>query len=60
LIKIINENQYLNLKEEGILHTGMIPKLENCFNALRAGVKQVKIGNPKMITETGTFTQIIN
>jgi len=60
LIKPINENQYLNLKEEGILHTGMIPKLENCFNALRAGVKQVKIGNPKMITETGTFTQIIN
>jgi len=60
LIKTINENQYLNLKEEGILHTGMIPKLENCFNALRAGVKQVKIGNPKMITETGTFTQIIN
>jgi len=59
LIKTINENQYLNLKEEGILHTGMIPKLENCFNALRAGVKQVKIGNPKMITETGTFTQII-
>ena len=60
LIKTINENQYLNLKEEGILHTGMIPKLKNCFNALRAGVKQVKIGNPKMITETGTFTQIIN
>ena len=27
---------------------------------LKEGVKFVKIGSPKMITETGTYTQIIN
>jgi acetylglutamate kinase len=56
----LDELNYLKLKSEGVLHTGMLPKLENCFTALKSGVKQVRIGNPKMITETVNFTQIIN
>jgi acetylglutamate kinase len=60
IIQTLDELNYLKLKSEGVLHTGMLPKLENCFTALKSGVKQVRIGNPKMITETVNFTQIIN
>jgi acetylglutamate kinase len=60
IIPSINESDYKNLKTKGLLHTGMLPKLQNCFTALKKGVKYVKIGNPKMITESGTYTQITN
>ena len=60
IIPSINESDYKNLKTKGLLHTGMLPKLQNCFTALKKGVKYVKIGNPKIITESGTYTQITN
>ena len=60
VIQTLDETNYLKLKSEGVLHTGMLPKLENCFTALKAGVKQVRIGSPKMITETVKYTQITN
>jgi acetylglutamate kinase len=60
IIPSLNESDYKNLKTKGLLHTGMLPKLQNCFTALKKGVKYVKIGNPKMITESGTYTQITN
>lgn len=58
IIPKMNEVEYNNLKSEGIINTGMIPKLQNCFTALKAGVKQVRIGSPKMITEMEKYTQI--
>ena len=60
IIRSMNKMEYNHLKSKGILHSGMLPKLHNCFIALKEGVKFVKIGSPKMITETGTYTQIIN
>ncbi|MDG1762606.1 MAG: acetylglutamate kinase [Flavobacteriaceae bacterium] len=60
IIPSLNESDYKNLKTKGLLHTGMLPKLQNCFTALKKGVKYVRIGNPKMITESGTYTQITN
>ena len=60
LIQILDEALYHDLKSKGILHTGMLPKLHNCFLALKAGVTKVRIGNPKMITETVNCTQITN
>jgi acetylglutamate kinase len=60
VIQTLDETNYLKLKSEGVLHTGMLPKLENCFTALKAGVKQVRIGSPKIITESVNYTQIIN
>ena len=58
IIRSMDKADYEDLKAEGILHAGMLPKLHNCFTALKKGVKYVKIGNTKMITETGTYTQI--
>jgi acetylglutamate kinase len=60
VIQTLDETNYLKLKSEGVLHTGMLPKLENCFTAIKAGVKQVRIGSPKIITESVNYTQIIN
>lgn len=45
-------------KDEGIINTGMIPKLENGFRAKRNGVKEVLITNAQNIV-TGRGTRII-
>jgi len=34
---------YQSFKEKGIIHSGMIPKIDNSFDALQKGVKQVII-----------------
>lgn len=34
---------YQSFKEQGIIHSGMIPKIDNSFDALHKGVKQVII-----------------
>lgn len=39
----INPDSYAELKEQGIVSHGMIPKLDNAFAALQGGVKQVRI-----------------
>lgn len=43
VIPIINEEQFHNLTDEGIISGGMIPKLENAFQAIHQGVQQVII-----------------
>ena len=40
----INKNTYRILKEKQIIHSGMLPKLDNAFAALDAGVTVVRIG----------------
>lgn len=41
------------LKEESIITDGMIPKLDNAFGALNAGVNSVVIGAPEVILNGG-------
>ena len=43
VIPSINEEQFQRLTSEGIVSGGMIPKLENAFEALHKGVRQVVI-----------------
>ena len=40
----INPGTYNKLKSEGIIYEGMIPKMDNAFQAIEAGVKEVYIG----------------
>lgn len=42
-IQILEEKEFIHLKEQKIIHSGMIPKLENSFDALRKGVDKVYI-----------------
>lgn len=43
VISQITPNYYLQLKEDGVISKGMIPKLDNCFEAIKGGVNSVVI-----------------
>ncbi|AJR03273.1 acetylglutamate kinase [Siansivirga zeaxanthinifaciens] len=59
VIKHIDSNLYKDLLEKGIIADGMLPKLENCFDALNHGVSTINMGNTAMLTkENDNFTRI--
>ena len=59
VIKLINSKTYKALLEDEIITDGMLPKLENCFDALKNGVHKVNMGNTSMLTkENDNFTTI--
>lgn len=43
VIKKITPGYYNELKEKNIIHSGMIPKLDNAFKSIGEGVQEVKI-----------------
>jgi acetylglutamate kinase len=50
VISEINRNNYRELKSDGVINSGMIPKIDNAFDALNAGVRAVRIMNSRHIT----------
>lgn len=44
VIREINPARYEELKKQQIIHSGMLPKLDNAFTAINCGVKAVIIG----------------
>jgi acetylglutamate kinase len=44
IIREINPERYEELKKQQIIHSGMLPKLDNAFTAINCGVKAVIIG----------------
>lgn len=44
IIRDINPQRYEELKTKHIIHSGMLPKLDNAFTAIACGVKAVLIG----------------
>jgi acetylglutamate kinase len=54
VIEQINTALYTKLKTDGAIHSGMIPKLDNCFNSLSKGVQKIKIGHHKMLKNAST------
>jgi acetylglutamate kinase len=44
VIRNLNEGEYKNLLSAGAFHDGILPKLENAYSAIHAGVKEVLIG----------------
>lgn len=55
VIPQITPDEFQRLVADGTIQGGMIPKLENAFDALRAGVSQVIITSAAALqTETGT------
>ena len=51
VIENINPELYSKLKAENAIHSGMIPKLDNCFNSLAKGVQEIKIGHHRMLKD---------
>ena len=55
VIPVINRVQFEQYVQDGIVQGGMIPKLENAFQAIDAGVKEVVITQASAIlSDTGT------
>jgi acetylglutamate kinase len=58
VIDVITPQLFEKYVNEGIISGGMIPKLENAFEAINAGVKQVVITRADFIhTDAGTKIQ---
>lgn len=51
LIKSINPEIYSVLKKDGVINEGMIPKLDNAFEAIKKGVKEVCIGKSDSLSD---------
>jgi acetylglutamate kinase len=45
MIKEIDPKHYEELKKQQVIHSGMLPKLDNAFSAIACGVKKVIIGH---------------
>ncbi len=63
VIEEINPVCYKDLKEKQIIHSGMIPKLDNAFAALNNGVKKAIIGKSEELCQLisgSSGTSIIN
>lgn len=62
VIPEIDTSSYKRLKEDGTVSEGMIPKLDNAFNALESGVERVVIGHfsevRALVSEEGVGTTI--
>ncbi|MCC8174221.1 MAG: acetylglutamate kinase [Odoribacter sp.] len=46
VIPFINPEKYAELIQNEMIHSGMLPKLENAFQTLQAGVKSVRLTSP--------------
>ncbi len=55
VIQHINLKKYEQLIEDGIISEGMVPKLHNCFNALKKGVQKVNIGDASLFKNTNNL-----
>lgn len=49
VITTIDSFLYSELKGKAAIHSGMIPKLDNCFNSLAKGVQKIRIGHHRML-----------
>jgi acetylglutamate kinase len=50
VINKINESDYLSLKENNKLFAGILPKIDNAFDAIHKGVNEVIIGNSSQLS----------
>lgn len=50
VVKQLNPNTYQQLKESNSLFAGILPKIDNAFDAINKGVKEVLIGNSSQLS----------
>lgn len=51
VIEHIDSRKYVTLKDKGIITDGMLPKMENCFDALAKNVAKVHIANSDFVND---------
>lgn len=56
VIRHLNKEEYARLKSQGAIAGGMVPKLDNAFSAIEAGVSRVAItANTDLTVDEGTI-----
>lgn len=60
VITKITQSKYKDLLEIGAIHSGMIPKLDNCFHALVKGVQHISIGHHSIIGKPNSIYTTIS
>lgn len=60
VIELINRDTYKDLLENKVITDGMLPKLQNCFEALKHGVSKIYLGDSGILGENATYTKIVN
>ncbi|PIB26892.1 acetylglutamate kinase [Maribacter sp. 4G9] len=55
VVKHIDNKKYKELLSTGIIADGMLPKLENCFHALKNNVETVCLGNMSMLDKNNAL-----
>lgn len=59
VIKEIVPESYRELREAGVVNKGMIPKIDNAFSAVKAGVKSVTIKHSdNLLSDIGTIIKL--
>ncbi len=51
VIAHLNQENYIELKNKGLIHSGMLPKLDAAFTALKGGIGRVIIGDACEISQ---------
>ena len=51
VIPTLNRSEYQQYQADGVITHGMLPKLDNAFEALEKGVKEVRIGDVSGVFE---------
>lgn len=59
VIEHINKEKYQELLQKKIISEGMLPKLQNCFEALENGVKKVCLGDSELLRSSAVHTEIM-
>ena len=58
VIETLDFEKYQNLKATKAIHSGMLPKLENCFKSIENGVQNISIGNQNILKDSTIYTKI--
>jgi acetylglutamate kinase len=58
ILPTLSEPEFNRLKEDGVVHSGMLPKLSNGFQAIQKGVSEVWVGNYQSIA-AGKATRLV-
>lgn len=59
VIKNLDSATFSSLRDTGAIHSGMIPKLDNAFMALKSGVTQLRITHADLLsTQQGTILSL--
>ncbi|MDT0644871.1 acetylglutamate kinase [Zunongwangia sp. F363] len=59
VIEDIDEQLYRQLLNRGIISEGMLPKLQNCFEALNNGVSKIYLGDSNLLKKNAVHTKIV-